>query len=113
MIKEEDLQEAIAECQGVKSPNANTCLKLASYYTIMDHLDEKDRSTSDTSNTYSYANAANISYSGRTQFAHMINGLPADDVWPLMDELMSTLEIANPRLYDSVMRELKKKERGF
>ena len=42
MIKEEDLQEAIAECQGVRNPNANTCLKLASYYTILDHTKEEE-----------------------------------------------------------------------
>lgn len=110
MIKEEDLQEAIAECQGVKNPNANTCLKLASYLTILDHqkAEEPHREV------YSYARASNvIQYSGQTEFARMINGADASIVWPLIDELMSTLEVANPRIYNSVIRELKKRERGF
>ena len=38
MITENDLQEAIAECEGVRNPTANTCLKLAAFYTIKDKL---------------------------------------------------------------------------
>lgn len=34
MIKLEDLEEAIAECQGQRNPNADTCIKLAAFYTI-------------------------------------------------------------------------------
>ena len=30
----------------------------------------------------------------------------AADVWPIMDELMSTLQVLQPRLYDGVMRKL-------
>ena len=47
MITEEELQEAIAECQGQRNPNANTCLKLASYLTILDHqkAEEPHRTT--------------------------------------------------------------------
>ena len=38
MITEHDLKEAIAECEGQRSPTANTCLKLAAYYTIKDKM---------------------------------------------------------------------------
>ena len=38
MITEKDLQEAIAECEGQRNPNANTCVKLAAFYIIKDHL---------------------------------------------------------------------------
>ena len=34
MITEMDLQEAIAECQGKRNPNADTCIKLAAFYII-------------------------------------------------------------------------------
>ena len=43
MITEKDLLEAIAECQGERNPNANTCIKLAAYYTILDHLSDKNK----------------------------------------------------------------------
>ena len=38
MITERDLLEAIDECNGARSPNANTCIKLAAFYIILDHL---------------------------------------------------------------------------
>lgn len=104
MIKEEDLQEAIAECQGVRNPNANTCLKLASYYTILDHTKEKEEEPA-----YSYAPAPdrNVDFSfSDSEFARMVDGRPAEDMWRLMDELMSTLQVINPRLYNGVMRKI-------
>lgn len=103
MIKEEDLQEAIAECQGVRNPNANTCLKLASYYTILDHTKEEEKPAA-----YSYAPApdqVDFSFSD-SEFARMVDGRPAEDMWRLMDELMSTLQVINPRLYNGVMRKI-------
>ena len=47
-----------------------------------------------------------ISYYSDTDFSHAIDGKPAKDVWPLMDELMSTIQVLLPRLYDGVMRRL-------
>ena len=38
MITERDLLEAIAECEGTPKPNANTCVKLAAYYTILNNM---------------------------------------------------------------------------
>lgn len=35
-----------------------------------------------------------------------IDGRNPDDIWPIMDELMSTLQVLMPRLYDGVMRKL-------
>ena len=38
MITEKDIRAAIAECQGARNPNANTCIKLAAFYTILNNL---------------------------------------------------------------------------
>ena len=38
MITERDLQEAIAECNGERNPNANTCIKLAAFLTIQKEM---------------------------------------------------------------------------
>ena len=43
MITEKDLQEAIAECEGQRNPNANTCIKLAAFYTIRQHMFGEDQ----------------------------------------------------------------------
>lgn len=105
MITEQDLLEAIAECQGERNPNANTCIKLSAYYTILENIRRTDGE--EPLPTYSYSNATNaIQYDGESEFAEKIRGQEPDKVWAVMDELMSTLMIIQPKLYQSVMREL-------
>ena len=101
MITEKDLEQAIAECQGERSPNANTCIKLAAYYTIKKALYGEP--------TYSFAagKAENtIDYDSGTEFTRAINGRDPEEIWPVIDELMTTVQALMPRLYDGVMRKL-------
>jgi hypothetical protein len=105
VITESDLLEAIAECQGERNPNANTCIKLAAYYTILDNIKAHDDGGTFQSPGYSYATNT-IQYNGESEFAMAIQGKPVEDVWSVMDELMSTLQVIEPRLYASVMRKL-------
>lgn len=105
MITEQDLEEAIAECQGQRNPNANTCIKLAAFYTIKEHLFGAKPIN------YSYS-APEIreekiaSYESDTEFAQAIQGMDWQMLLPVVDELMSTLQITNPRLYSAVMRKV-------
>lgn len=102
MITEQDLKQAIAECQGERNPNANTCIKLAAYYTIYEQM--YGRKTEQPSFTgYSTASASTISYVGDSDFAKAMSGKNTNDIMPILDELMSTVQILYPRLYDSVM----------
>ncbi len=109
MITEKDLQEAIAECEGERNPNANTCIKLAAFYTIQNHLFGVPE-------TYSHAvspaiSAGTVSVEGSdTEFGRLVEGMAADDVIRVMDDLMSTLEIVQPRLYAGVIRKLAEAE---
>lgn len=111
MITEQNLYEAIAECQGQRNPNANTCLKLASYYTILDHLKEKETETMPVP-VYSYAAAQEprepdrINYTSETDFGKVVNGRPTEDVIAVFDELMTTLQGMIPRLYEGVLNRL-------
>lgn len=99
MITEQDLRSAIAECQGQKNPNANTCIKLAAYYTILDHITGEQNSLKSIPVTgYSYA------YKSDSDFMRMIEGIDLDTVMQVIDELMETLKAVQPRLYDAVMR---------
>ena len=102
MIKKEDLLEAIAECQGQRNPNANTCYKLASYYTILDHFDEDKVEELP---QYSFAPPP-VFYESDTEFGRRIQNLDTYEVLAVMDELMETLSVINPRLYNGVMRKL-------
>ena len=103
MITEKELREAIAECQGQRNPNANTCIKLASFYTILDHIKEEEPMPS-----YSYAAqpAIESGYSSDTEFGQRISNMDINEVLTVMDELMTTLSIINPRLYNGVMAKL-------
>lgn len=105
MITEYDLQEAIAECEGVKNPNANTCIKLAAFYTIKKELFGDPVQAPP---VYSYAGPPDQSagYVSDTEFGDMVSGLDLAAVMPVMDELMSTLQIVNPRLYEGVIRKI-------
>ena len=110
MITEQDLQAAIAECEGARNPNANTCIKLAAFYIIREHMFEgSNRSISG----YSFAQAPDnptvdkaVDYSGESEFSQAIYGMNENDAWSIMDELMSTLQVVNPKLYDGVMRRI-------
>lgn len=101
MITQQDLQEAIAECQGQKNPNANTCIKLAAFLTIQKELyGPEDVEVPPRSFSYSPG------YHSDTEFGQAIEGRSVDEYLPIIDELMTTLQAVYPRLYDSVMQEL-------
>lgn len=113
MITEKDLQEAIAECQGQRNPNANTCIKLAAFYTIRRELfgEEKHVGQLPPSTSYSYAMQTEsepmIMNDSDSEFARMIDGRPQAEIWPLMDEMMDTIRAIHPRLYSAVMDRLR------
>ena len=99
MIREQDLQEAIAECQGEKNPNANTCIKLAAYYTILNHM----------TGGYSFASepAGQVSYDSGSEFSEAIRGMDTNDILRVIDELMDTLQVLMPRLYFATLDKIK------
>lgn len=104
MITEKDLQEAIAECQGTRNPDARTCIKLAAYLTIKDHL--YPQVVENDFPVYSYSEPPSVEYTGDSVFSQSVSGKDMTEVWKIMDELMDTLQVIQPRLYDSVIRKI-------
>lgn len=105
MITEKDLLEGIAECQGQRNPDAKTCYKLASFYTILDHISDNNKpEVSAPAQVYSYAPEL---YQSDTEFGEAIQDLSDYEVLEIMDELMTTLSVVQPRLYASVMRKIR------
>ena len=105
MITKQELDSAIAECQGDPNPNAQTCLKLASYFTINDHLFGTEKPAEvvvSAPETYSREDR----YSSETEFGQAVSKRNPSELMPLMDELMTTISVLQPRLYKSVMRRL-------
>jgi hypothetical protein len=47
-----------------------------------------------------------IEYDSGSEFSQRIHGRKISDVLPMIDELMETLQVMNPRLYNSVMDRL-------
>lgn len=117
MITEQDLQEAIAECEGERNPNANTCMKLAAFYTIKEHMyGESSKMPSDgaynpTGSSYSMSaespSQGIVEADSDTEFGRIVDGMRTSEFFNIMDELMSTLSIVQPRLYAGVMRKIK------
>jgi len=112
VITEQDLQAAIAECQGKRNPDANTCIKLAAFYTIKENLFPRapEKLSSGTQEGYAYAPAPEagptLDVDGKSEFTEAVRGRRLEDVWPIIDELMLTLQVIQPRLYNAVMAKI-------
>lgn len=105
MITEQDLQEAIAECEGQRNPNANTCIKLAAFYIIKQHMFPEE------SPKYSFAAPEHVygetvRYDSGSEFSNLVNSMDVNNVMVVVDDLMNTLSVLNPKLYASVLRKL-------
>lgn len=106
MIREEDLREAIAECEGNRSPTASTCLKLAAYYAILDHKFKSQTETQDQATPrYSFDASQEISLSN-SELCRMIKEKGIGQCFPVIDEAFGAMEVIVPKLYNATMRKL-------
>ena len=108
MLYREDLLDAIKETQG-KPDNYHKCEKLATFYTLLDHLypEQKPGATEGAGFSFCAGPADIVGEYGTSQFLAAVAGMDARAAWQLMDELMDAVSVINPRLYDGVMRKLK------
>ena len=108
MIKEQDLYEAIAECQGEKNPNANTCIKLAAYYMILHNMNVPDINVGNIPrNSYASEPTEKVMYDSGTEFSEVIYGRDIEEILPILDELMETIQVLLPKLYFATIDKLK------
>lgn len=110
MIRREDLEAAIAECIGERDPNANTCIKLAAFYTIRNELYPQEAEREMPAYSYAAEPVADTPLTAHinsdTEFAQAVEGLPLDSVWGIVDELAATVKVLQPRVYAAVLRKL-------
>ena len=98
MIDRSEIDRAIDELES-KETTFSSCAKLADLYIIRDKLDESAPRVED----YSYDVGP---VSGGSDFMAAISGKDYGKLWAIIDELMDTLSVANPRVYASVMRKI-------
>lgn len=109
MITEQALAEAIAECQGQRNPNRDTCMMLAAFYTIQDHLYGRSERPPE----YSYAPPpaepaeTTTTYDSGSEFSEAIRGREVNEVLAVVDEAMDAVKVMLPRLYAGVLRKLR------
>lgn len=86
--------------------------KLANLYTIKNQMERSKEPEIRYEQAYSAAPASKesekfIGLYGDSEFLQSIDGKDPADIWSIMDDLMDTLQVANPRVYNGVMRKIR------
>lgn len=107
MVDPKELEVEIARLEYADSSYPNYA-KLANLYVIQDRLNRKN--VREQMPDYSSAPAptsTTVSRYGNTEFLEAIEGRDVGAVLDVIDELMDTLQVANPRVYNGVMRKIR------
>lgn len=97
MITLDEVEDAIRELEDAPH-NFQTCQKLATFYLLRDYLaGGGDGAINE---------VRRIEAREDSEFMRVVSGCDSAEVLAVLDELMDTLAIVNPRLYDGVMRRL-------
>ena len=109
MITERDLDEAIAECQGKRNPTASDCIKLSAFLQLKEKMfPEKVEPISIPTKSYSYsAGNDSVQYSSESEFGRLVYGKEIDQILPFLDDLVETVKVINPRLYNAFIGKIK------
>lgn len=115
MIDEKQIQEAIAYYGGKTDPKREDAIALAACYIIQDRMNRPEElpqysfAPPPTENqAMNAADAETVGDYGDSDFLQSVRGMDASEAWAIMDDLMDTIAMINRRIYDGVMRELKK-----
>lgn len=98
MFTKRELIDAIHECED-SPPSYQNCQRLATFYTIYDHLFPPERQADVRTEKV-------IDEYGKSDFLLSVGRKNAEKVWAVIDELMYTLQVVNPKLYDGVMNKI-------
>lgn len=101
MFSKKELMDAIDELERSPSTYQNA-EKLATFYLLYDHLygDQRMMSSSET------LREVIIDKHGESEFLRQISGKDAESVWRVMDELMETIQMLQPRLYQATLERI-------
>lgn len=109
MITEKDLRAAIAECQGTRNPNANTCIKLAAFYTILNNLypEQKEEPVDVGYSMMPSYNDYVPQIRGESEFMDVCSQKDIVAVLEVLDEHMEAIKLLYPKEYDSIIEKIR------
>ena len=93
MISIDELNKTILDLETNRDTTYATCERLAWLYIVRDHLAQKKSKEP-------------LTLAGESEFLTAVNGKCGDAVWSIMNELMDTVNVLHPRIYESVIKKL-------
>jgi hypothetical protein len=102
MFSKRELLAAIDELEASPATYQNA-EKLATFYSLYDHFYVEKEPMS----RIESVREVTIDRYGDSEFLEAITDKNPEDIWMVMDELMSTLQALNPRLYQATMDRIK------
>lgn len=100
MFSKNELLDAIDDLEMAPATYQNA-EKLATFYSLYDHL------YTDNSFRVGSVREVMIGKYGDSEFLRTVEGMSADLVWPVIDELMDAVKTLQPRLYQAALDKLK------
>lgn len=97
MLTKRELLNAIKELED-SATSYEKCKKLVTFYTLYDYMYGEPKTEPKVEQV--------VGAYGESEFMNVIKGMPCNKVWEVMDELMSTLKVLNPNLYEGVLVKL-------
>lgn len=113
MLDIDEINRAIAELEAGKT-SATSCAKLADLYAVRDHTMKHEpeeyfsgysRAAESPMRESSHPDVAAVY--GDSDFLNAVSGKDLTAAWKVVDGLMETLRVVNPRVYDSVIRKMR------
>ncbi|RKJ40228.1 hypothetical protein D7X94_08770 [Acutalibacter sp. 1XD8-33] len=83
------------------------CVTLSALYTIRDRLAGEGQRPPEERRAVPQELPLEAEQYGETEFLRTVSRKDPGAAWTVMDELMETLQVMNPRIYASVMRKLR------
>lgn len=105
MITEKDLRSAIAECEGQRNPNANTCIKLAAFYTILNNLYPKETKEQERTEPLFFDSVPVMN--SDSEFINACSQKGIEGVLGVLDEHMQAIKLLYPKEYDSIIEKIR------
>lgn len=98
MVSLEEIQKEIIELEKKDTCYA-VCERLAWLYVVRDHLaPSKPQKPQD---------PATVATNGESDFLKACNGVEVEKVLPVLDELMDTINVMNPKAYKTIVDKIK------